>query len=146
MLIKVEPGKKNSFAISQNQRIAQGEYDCILEASGPFGSLFSEKRHCLTLDEPAGQNKQDRNLNADEKSGRDVKESSKISDSEYKFQSQNEPIDETCAQIGNSAVQSNERSLMVLTALKHPYPPRTHPWAARINPVEMCCTPRPQKT
>jgi hypothetical protein len=50
MLIKVEPGKKDSFDISQNQRITQGEYDSILEASGPFGSLFSEKRHCLTLD------------------------------------------------------------------------------------------------
>ena len=86
MLIKVEPGKKNSFAISQNQRIAQGEYDCILEASGPFGSQFSEKLHCLTSDEPAGQNIQDRNLNAEEKSGRDIRERSKIWDSESKVQ------------------------------------------------------------
>ena len=110
MLIQVEPGKKYTFDISQNQRVTQGEYDCILEASGPSGSLFSEKRRCLTVDEPAEQSVLDRNPDAEEKSRRDVSESSKMVSSEYLVQSQNGNIEENRVYEGNPAAKSPERA------------------------------------
>ena len=70
LLIQVEPGKKYTFDISKNQRVTQGEYDCILEASSPSGSLFSEKRRCLTIDDPV-ENVLARNPDAEEKSRQD---------------------------------------------------------------------------
>jgi hypothetical protein len=88
MLIQVEPGKKYSFDIFQNQRIAQGDYDCNLEASSPFGSLFSEKRHCLAISEPEVLNLQDRNAAGEEKAVKDVSGNSKTRVSEVEVQSQ----------------------------------------------------------
>ncbi len=110
MLIQVEPGKKYTFDISQNQRVAQGEYDCILDASGPSGSLFSEKRRCLTIDEPAEQNLQDRNPDAKKNSRIDVSESSKMWNSDYKVQSQDGNVEENRVYYGNSAAKSAERA------------------------------------
>jgi hypothetical protein len=108
MLIKVEPTKKYTFDILQNKRIAQGEYDCILEASSPSGSLFSEKRHCLTIDEPAEQSLQDRNLGAEEKSMLDISERSKIEVSEYEVHSQDGNVKENTAYDGSTASPSAE--------------------------------------
>jgi hypothetical protein len=88
MLIQVEPGKKYSFDIFQNQRIAQGDYDCNLEASSPFGSLFSEKHHCFVINEPAVLNLQDRNAADKEKAVQDVSVGSKMRVSELEVQSQ----------------------------------------------------------
>lgn len=88
MLIQVEPGKKYSFDIFQNQRIAEGEYDCNLEASSPFGSLFSEKRHCLAINQPAVPNLQDRNAAGEEKAAQDVSGNSRTRVSELDVQSQ----------------------------------------------------------
>lgn len=88
MLIQVEPGKKYSFDIFQNRRTAQGEYDCNLEASSPFGSLFSEKRHCLAENEPAVLNLQDRNAADEEKAVQYVSRSSKTRVSVLEVQSQ----------------------------------------------------------
>jgi hypothetical protein len=110
MLIQVEPGKKYTFDISRNQRVTQGEYDCILEASGPSGSLFSEKRRCLTIDEPAEQNVFDRNPDAEEKSKLDVSESSKKVPSEYLVQSQNGNVEENRIYKENSAAKTPERA------------------------------------
>lgn len=104
MLIQLEPGKKCTFEISRNRRVAQGEYDCILEASGPSGPLFSEKRHCLTIDEPVEQNSQDRNPDAEEKPRRDISESSMIGASEYEVQSQKASVEENRFYEGSSAV------------------------------------------
>jgi len=53
MLIQVEPEKRYSFDISKNLKMPKGEYNCILEASGPFGLIASEKRDCSALDESA---------------------------------------------------------------------------------------------
>jgi hypothetical protein len=61
MLIKVDPAKKYSFDISKNLRIPPGDYVCILEASGPFGSLTSEKRDCQAIEESADTNLQNAN-------------------------------------------------------------------------------------
>lgn len=97
MLINIEPTRKYTFDILQNKRIDQGEYDCILEASGPSGSLFSEKRHCLTIDEPAEQSLQDRNSGVEEKSMRDISEPSKIEASELEVQSQDGSAEENKA-------------------------------------------------
>ena len=113
MLIQVESGKKYTFDISQNQRVAQGEYDCILEASGPSGSLFSEKRHCLTIDEPTGQNLLDQNPNAEEKSRQAVSESSKMGALEYSVQSLDGNVEENRVSMGNSAAKSTERTSKV---------------------------------
>jgi hypothetical protein len=110
MLIQVEPGKKYTFDISQNQRVTKGEYDCILEVSGPSRSLFSEKRRCLIVDEPAEQNLLDRNPDAEEKSRLDVSESSKMGPSEYLVQSRNGNVEENRVYDGNSAAKSPERA------------------------------------
>ncbi|VVB65253.1 Uncharacterised protein [uncultured archaeon] len=107
MLIQVEPGKKYTFDISRNQRVTQGEYDCILEASGPFGSLFSEKRRALTIDEPV-ENVSDRNPDAEERSRRDVSENSKMGASEYLVQGQNGNVEENMVYRENSAAKSSE--------------------------------------
>jgi len=53
MLIQVEPEKLYSFDISKNLKMPKGEYNCILEASGPFGLIASETRDCSALDESA---------------------------------------------------------------------------------------------
>jgi hypothetical protein len=53
VLIQVEPEKRYSFDISKNLKMPKGEYNCILEASGPFGLIASEKRDCSALDESA---------------------------------------------------------------------------------------------
>ena len=110
MLIQVEPGKKYTFDISQNQRVDPVEYDCILDASGPSGSLFSEKRRCLIIDESAVQNLQDRNSDAKENSRPEVSESSKMLNSVYKVQSQNGNVEENRVYYGNSAAKSAERA------------------------------------
>jgi hypothetical protein len=110
MLIQVEPGKKYTFDISQNQRVAQGEYDCLLDASGPSGSLFSEKRRCLIIDEPAEQNLQDRNPDAEKNSRIDVSESSKIRNSDYKVQSQDGSVEENRVYYEDSSAKSAERA------------------------------------
>jgi hypothetical protein len=113
MLIHVEPGKKYSLDISQNQRIAQGDYDCILEASGPYGKLFSEKRRCLATDEPAEQDLQYRNPDAEGKSKRGVSEVSKMSASEYEVQNRNGNVEENRGYDANSAAKSPERALRI---------------------------------
>ena len=110
MLIQVEPGKKYTFDISQNQRVAQGEYDCILDASGPYGSLFSEKRRCLTIDEPAEQNLQDRSPDAEEKSKQYFQENLNMYDSEYRVQSQNGNVDENKVSDGNSIAKTAKKA------------------------------------
>lgn len=110
MLIQVEPGKKYSFDIFQNQRIAQGEYDCNLEASSPFGSLFSEKRHCLAIVEPPVPNLQDLNAAGEEKAVQGVSESSNMRVSELDVQSQgmNQEMnsEKSGVQGGNSGVNT----------------------------------------
>jgi hypothetical protein len=53
MLIQVEPEKLYSFDISKNLKMPNGEYNCVLEASGPFGLIASETRDCSALDESA---------------------------------------------------------------------------------------------
>lgn len=88
MLIQVEPGKKYSFDIFQNQRISQGDYDCNLEASSPFGSLFSEKRHCLAINEPSVLNLRDRNAAGEEQAVQDFPGSSMMRVSELDVRSQ----------------------------------------------------------
>lgn len=108
MLINVEPTRKYTFDILQNKRVDWGEYDCILEASSPSGSLFSEKRHCLTIVEPAEQNLQYRNSEIEEKSMRDISEPSKIDPSELEVQSQDESAEENKAYDGISASTSAE--------------------------------------
>lgn len=108
MLINVEPTKKYTFDILQNKRVAQGEYDCILEASSPSGSLFSEKRHCLTIDEPAELSLRDRNSDAEEKSMQDISERSKIEASEFGVQSQDGSVEENKAYDGSLASSSAE--------------------------------------
>lgn len=112
MLIQVEPGKKYIFDISRNLRVTRGEYDCILEASGPSGSLFSEKRRALTIDEPV-ENVLDRNPDAEEKSRQDVSESSKSWSSEYLGQSQNGNAEENRIYRENSAAKSSERASQI---------------------------------
>jgi hypothetical protein len=70
MMISVEPKKRYDFDIQQNLRIALGDYDCILEASGPNGQIFSEKRHCLSIFE-SEDNKQIKDLKSEEQSRQD---------------------------------------------------------------------------
>jgi hypothetical protein len=110
MLIQVEPGKKYIFDIYRNLRVAQGEYDCILDVSGPYGSLFSENRRCLIIDESAERNMVDRNPDAEEKSTQNVSESSKMWNSGYKVQSQNGNVEENRGYDGNLAATSAERA------------------------------------
>jgi hypothetical protein len=68
MLINVEPGTINSFDISKNLQVPQGDYDCIVEASGPFKNTFSEKRHCISIEEPTDSKSDSFNQAADYRS------------------------------------------------------------------------------
>ena len=44
LLMQIEPNRDYSFEISKNVKIPAGEYDCILEATGPQGVLAKESR------------------------------------------------------------------------------------------------------
>jgi hypothetical protein len=44
LLMQIEPNRDYSFEITKNVKIPAGEYDCILEATGPQGVLAKESR------------------------------------------------------------------------------------------------------
>ncbi len=44
LLMQIDPNRDYSFEISKNVKIPAGEYDCILEATGPQGVLAKESR------------------------------------------------------------------------------------------------------
>lgn len=67
LLIHVEPREKYSFDIFKNHEAAQEECDCILDVAGPFGSLFSEKRHFLAIDDTSRKDRQYENYSTIEK-------------------------------------------------------------------------------
>jgi hypothetical protein len=46
LMLQPQMGIDHSFEISKNMRIAPGEYNCLLEISGPRGSLGCETRMC----------------------------------------------------------------------------------------------------
>ncbi len=90
MLMQVEPGKKYSFDISENLRMPKGEYSCILEASGPFGPITSEKRDCLALDEPADRILYNEFWAADKKASNNVLDQYRIEVTEEEGASQDQ--------------------------------------------------------
>lgn len=56
LLMQLEPERDYSFEISKNMKIQPGDYNCILEVSGPQGTLALENRRC-SLEKPLQDSK-----------------------------------------------------------------------------------------